>query len=394
MGKSIFIILLVFITPNIFSQSSTEVFILDISKKGNNFELKNQRNISNNEGYDNQPSFLNNDILLFSSTRNKQTDIKTYNDKTSEINWITNTKEGSEYSPIKIPNQNAISSIRLDTNGTQLLYRYDYKTGIPKILLKDLKVGYHCWYSEHTLASAVLEDNGLSLVISDLKNTTNKTLQKNIGRALHKIPDTKLLSYISKENKQWEIKSIDPITGKTSTIINTIAQSEDICWLPDGTILMAKGNTIFKYNSKTDKNWSILHAFLDKEINTITRISTNQKGDRIAIVSDISPEHIVQKQLDAYNARDIDAFLATYSNTIKVFSYPNELNYEGKETMKKSYASFFDSTPDLHCEIKNRIVIGNKVIDEEFLTINGKNYAAAAIYEVKNGKIVKVTFIQ
>ena len=35
--------------------------------------------------------------------------------------------------------------------------------------------------------------------------------------------------------------------------------------------------------------------------------------------------------------------------------------------MRKGYASFFENTPDLNCEIKNRIIIGNKVIDEEYL---------------------------
>ena len=62
--------------------------------------------------------------------------------------------------------------------------------------------------------------------------------------------------------------------------------------------------------------------------------------------------------------------------------------------MKASYGEFFESTPDLHCEIKNRIVIGNKVIDEEFVTANGSSFGAIAIYEVENGKIAKVTFLR
>ncbi|KAA1248186.1 steroid delta-isomerase [Aquimarina sp. RZ0] len=123
-------------------------------------------------------------------------------------------------------------------------------------------------------------------------------------------------------------------------------------------------------------------------------MATNQTGTLLALVSDVSPEHIVQKQLDAYNARNIDAFLDTYADTIKVFKYPNQLQYQGKENMRNGYASFFEKTPDLNCKIKNRIVTGNKVIDEEFLTINGKHYYAVAIYEVENGKIAKVTFLE
>ncbi|MBX2829145.1 MAG: nuclear transport factor 2 family protein [Flavobacteriaceae bacterium] len=106
------------------------------------------------------------------------------------------------------------------------------------------------------------------------------------------------------------------------------------------------------------------------------------------------PTVIVDKQLKAYNARDIDGFMATYSEDIKLYSFPQRFMSEGQTSMKENYGKFFESTPDLNCTIKNRIVIGNKVIDEEFLTINGQNYAAIAIYEVENGLISKVTFIQ
>ena len=61
--------------------------------------------------------------------------------------------------------------------------------------------------------------------------------------------------------------------------------------------------------------------------------------------------------------------------------------------MHERYSSFFESTPFLNCEINNLIVIGNKVIDEVYLTINGNNFSAVAIYEVENGKIANVTFI-
>ena len=51
-------------------------------------------------------------------------------------------------------------------------------------------------------------------------------------------------------------------------------------------------------------------------------------------------------------------------------------------------------TPDLHCELKNRIVIRDKIIDEEYVTANGRIFHAVAVYEVKDGKIVKVMFVQ
>ncbi|WP_299211821.1 nuclear transport factor 2 family protein [uncultured Aquimarina sp.] len=376
------------------AQSDTEIYLFDISINENVLELKNQRNISNNDGYDNQPSFYNDNIVLFAATRNGQTDIAKYNIRDNKINWISETLQGSEYSPIKVPNQKAISAIRLDTTGKQLLYQYDYKTGKPKPLIENLVIGYHTWFSKDIVISSVLEEGGLSLVVSNLTDNTNKTFQKKVGRSLHKIPNSQLISYISKENEKWEIKSLNPITGETKKIINTIPEAEDMCWLVNGTILMPKDNIIYKFNPKMDTDWNIFHTFLNKEIGGISRITTNKIGTMLALVSDVSPEHVVQKQLNAYNTRNIESFLATYSDRVKVYNYPNELTYEGKEKMKSIYTPFFDSTPDLHCEIKSRIVYGNKVIDEELVLINGREIKAVAIYEVENGKISKVTFLQ
>lgn len=277
--------LLLFSPFFIFAQSNTDVHLFDIVAKGDQLELTNQRNISNNDGYDNQPSFYNDNQVLFASTRNQQTDIASYNVRDAQIHWINDTGYGSEYSPTKIPNQKAISAIRLDTTGLQRLYRYDFETGKSNVLIKDLVIGYHAWYTNDILVSAVLADSGLDLVVSNLKDGSNYTQQKKIGRSLHKIPNSDLISYISKENDIWEIKSIHPITGATQTIIQTIPEADDMCWLSNGTILMPKGNTIYAFNPKTDTTWRVFKMFKDPTLYDITRIATNSTSSLLSLVS-------------------------------------------------------------------------------------------------------------
>jgi imidazolonepropionase-like amidohydrolase len=107
-----------------------------------------------------------------------------------------------------------------------------------------------------------------------------------------------------------------------------------------------------------------------------------------------SAEAIVQRQLNAYNARNLEAFLDTYSDDVELYSFPAKLESKGKEGMRKDYGSMFTSLTNLYCQIESRIVQGNVVIDKEKVRI-GKNYVyAIAIYEVNKGKISKVTFIQ
>ncbi|WP_350292169.1 nuclear transport factor 2 family protein [uncultured Croceitalea sp.] len=378
-----------------YAQPNTEVYVFDLNIENSKVVLSNPKNISNNDGYDNQPSFLNNTAVLFASTRSDQTDIKLFDIEAGSISsWITDTPTGSEYSPLKIPNKKAVSAIRLDLDGLQRLYQYDISNGNSKLILEDLKVGYHVWHNDHILVSTVLVENRMDLVVSNLKDKTNYTFQKNVGRNLLKIPNTDLISFISKEGKSWQIKSLNPITGATKNVVNTFKNSEDICWLKDGSILTGDGKSILRINPKSDIKWEVIHYFKQEEINNITRIAVSENSKRLAFVAEESPAKIVQKQLDAYNARDIDAFMSTYTNDITLVNFPDKVVLKGQEKMRESYATYFDATPDLNCEIKNRIIIGNKVIDEEFITANGQNFSAVAIYEVENGKISKVTFIQ
>ncbi|MBS9463788.1 nuclear transport factor 2 family protein [Flagellimonas sp. 389] len=387
--------LFLFMSCAIQGQTNTDVYLFDLEIKGGEPVLSNPKNISNNDGYDNQPSFLNDNTVVYSATRNNQTDILRFNiEAGSTTSWITNTPDGSEYSPLKVPNKKAISAIRLDLDGLQRLYEYDIQTGDSKEILKDLKVGYHVWYNDHILVSTILVEGRMDLVVNNLKDGTNQTFQKNVGRSLWKIPDSDLISYISKEKEVWEIKSLNPVSGATKKITNTYKNAEDMCWLNSTIILAGAEKSVLKYDTSLDINWQPVITFKQDEINNISRIAVNPAGNRLAFVAEESPANIVQKQIDAYNARDIQAFMDTYSENVKLYEYPNTLFMEGQNKMKESYHSYFENTPDLNCQIKNRIVIGNKVIDEEYITANGSNFSAVAIYEVENGKIAKVTFLR
>ena len=105
---------------------------------------------------------------------------------------------------------------------------------------------------------------------------------------------------------------------------------------------------------------------------------------------------LVQKQLDAYNARDIDAFVSVYSDSVKVYNFPNALQYTGNATMRSRYGGFFARTPDLHCTLVNRMVLGNVVIDQESVIFNKNNPPSKviAMYKIANGKISEVYFIR
>jgi imidazolonepropionase-like amidohydrolase len=112
-----------------------------------------------------------------------------------------------------------------------------------------------------------------------------------------------------------------------------------------------------------------------------------------AALIDNSPAALAQRQLNAYNSRNIDAFLEPYSDGVEVYSFAGQLQYSGKENMRTRYAAMFEQTPDLHCELLNRIVVANTVIDHERVTGRPEGVIeAVAIYTTANGKITRVDF--
>ncbi|WP_445732224.1 amidohydrolase family protein [Mariniflexile sp.] len=106
-----------------------------------------------------------------------------------------------------------------------------------------------------------------------------------------------------------------------------------------------------------------------------------------------TPEDLAQRQLNAYNFRNIDAFLEPYAEDVEVYNYPNELRVKGKDNMRKVYSEMFEKTPNLHCELVERIVQGNIVIDKERVQFGNRILEAVAMYHIENGKIKKVYFI-
>ncbi|WP_299716387.1 nuclear transport factor 2 family protein [uncultured Tenacibaculum sp.] len=386
-------LLLLFFPIISFAQLNTEVYLFDIKKKGKEWKVTNGRNISNNKAYDNQPHFYDDFTVIFSSTRNKQTDIAKYDIRTGSKTFINNTPNGGEYSPQRIPNSKNVSAVRLDKDGKQRFYEYNINTGKDKELIKDLVIAYPFWYDNNTVVSSAIVSDSLELNVSNIKTQKNTPIFKNVGRSFHKIPNSDLVSFMKKNGGRWDIWSLNPKTLETKLITSTI-ENQDVCWLPDGTLLIPSKNVIFKYHPKKDQGWSLFYRSTNEEINNITRITVSDDGSQIAFVAEESPRHIVQKQLEAYNKRDLKTFLSTFSDDVKVYTYLDKLNYQGKEKMKMVYGPMFKTVKDLHCKILNRIIKGNKVIDEEQVTVNGKSFKTVAIYEVNNGKITTVRFLR
>lgn len=109
-----------------------------------------------------------------------------------------------------------------------------------------------------------------------------------------------------------------------------------------------------------------------------------------------SAQAVVQRQLDAYNARDIDALMATYAADVLAYEHPVALLASGVAELRARLALRLQE-PNLHARLLNRIVLGNTVIDHERVTRTFPEGTGTmemtATYEVRNGLIARAWFM-
>lgn len=104
------------------------------------------------------------------------------------------------------------------------------------------------------------------------------------------------------------------------------------------------------------------------------------------------PAAVVQRQLEAYNARDLGALLAIYADDAELYEHPTKLLAKGTAALRERFADRFQE-PNLQAILLQRIVQGNIVIDHEkvirsFPEGPGR-IELIMIYEVTAGRIAR-----
>jgi hypothetical protein len=108
-----------------------------------------------------------------------------------------------------------------------------------------------------------------------------------------------------------------------------------------------------------------------------------------------SPEVVIQRQLDAYNAKNLDAWLSTYAPDAKQFELGGQLLAEGHEQIRTRTAARF-TEPDLRATLIRREVLGNVVVDHEDVTRTFPEgpgrIELVCVYVVEDGLIQSASF--
>jgi hypothetical protein len=107
-------------------------------------------------------------------------------------------------------------------------------------------------------------------------------------------------------------------------------------------------------------------------------------------VADDSP---VQRQVDAYNARDVEAFLSCYATDVVVRHGDGRVLMTGHDELRAAYTRMFANNAHLHADIVTRLHAGEWVLDEEVVTLQDEEMHALVGYRVDGGLIRDVVML-
>jgi Tol biopolymer transport system component len=263
---------------------STDIWIVPIDLTTTPASLGEARNLTDRDGYDNQPFFEpEGGGLLFTRQVDEQTEIFRARTDTWVVAALTDTPE-SEYSPTVVPGGLEISLIRVESDGTQRLWAVRRDGSAPRVVLEHLApVGYHAWTPGGALVTFVLGEPA-TLQLADLAAGTGVTVAADIGRSLHPLPDGSGFSFLQRLEGAWRIRSLDLESGDLGELGAPFEESQDMAWTPDGRILMGSGSRIA--GRSVDGAWEVLGDLAASGVHGITRLAVHPEGTWLAITAE------------------------------------------------------------------------------------------------------------
>ncbi|WP_236252883.1 hypothetical protein [Echinicola sp. 20G] len=284
----------IFIIPSIIvhGQQSYDLISLESKNFFGNFSIVpgSAKKITDRAGYDNQPCFINNLQVAFSSIDEKgNSDIILYSFDKENFTNMTRTSDKSEFSPRLTDCGQYISAVTVEEDSIQRLWLYPINFGEPELLYDDIEpVGYYAWHNNIAAMYLLGEPNEL---VYPYSRDNVITLAENVGRSIQKRPKTSQITYIDQGasvvlngKSTYEIKFYDLDEKNTGNYGVALSESDDFVWIDKNTMLMAQGQEL--YIKKVNKNldWEKIASVSMPGYGNISRLAVSPKGDKIVLV--------------------------------------------------------------------------------------------------------------
>ncbi len=274
------------------AQESFDLVSIDTKKFLGRFQVVpgSAQKITDNPGYDNQPKFINNDQLVFSSQSDGGShDIIMYNYETGNFTNLTRTPDKSEFSPALTDCGLYVSAITVEEDSPGRLWLYPVNMGEPELLYDDIvPVGYYAWHDN--IAAITVEHEPNRLVYPYSKEEV-VTLAENVGRSINKRPKTNQVTFLNAGSnvvvdgrKAYEIVSHDLKKRTSENLGIALGDSQDFIWIDKNRILMARDKDLYLRNVKKSITWEKIASVSLPGYSGISRLALSPKGNRLVLV--------------------------------------------------------------------------------------------------------------
>ncbi|WP_420386626.1 TolB family protein [Roseivirga sp.] len=264
---------------------STDIHVYELKEKKGKVTLSKGRNITDRAGYDNQPSFFNNDYILYTSSQESgQTDIMIYDLYEDKVKNLTGSRD-SEYSPTPIPGFNSFAVVRVEADNSQRLWMYHMDgKGAPQLIFDKIQpVGYFAINEKDVLMFVLGEP--VTMVLANMEEVDDDIITSNIGRTIRTIPGTKDFTFERREdNGSWFIYTLNKTTKEFTKVVEKPEGASDWTITGEGTYITSVGSKLLAFNPKHHSEWQEIEDLGAVGAKGITRMAVSQENDKLALV--------------------------------------------------------------------------------------------------------------
>ncbi len=267
------------------SVPSYNVYLADLQ----GHKISQVKQVNTTTGYHNQPEFSADGSLLYFTSQQgsgdkSQMDIARFEIQSGKLD-IFHATTLSEYSPTRLPGEQALSAVVVEADGKQRLWRLPI-AGAPAVLLADVAgVGYHAWGPSNDVLLFILGKDEADHQIA-YRNAAGDvtTLAKNIGRALAWRPGTQQGYFTERAGDRLALRQFDSQTGQTSAPLLLLPeQAQDVRWWSKEVLITSAEQTLYSWQagSQSWQRWLDLSAYCQ---GTLSRFSFSVDHKQLAFV--------------------------------------------------------------------------------------------------------------
>lgn len=265
---------------------NTDLWLFKIeTDKLNQTILKDPLNITNREGYDNQPSFSSDGKRLYyvSIKEDKQADIYYY-DMGGKLNVPFTKTKVSEYSPTLIGNGGFLASVVVEADSAQRIHYINILSGIDDNKLEMDSVGYFTFLNTDTVIYYKLT-NPHSLRYYVTSTNEDKWLGNAPIRTFRTVNRHSFI-YGLKDSTQVNFYKYDFLLQKASRYATYPSTNEDIVWHPLWGLIKSEEEKLLRFD-ELKSEWILLFDLASFDIKKITRFAFDPKTKYLVVVNNL-----------------------------------------------------------------------------------------------------------